>query len=92
MTRNRERRPRNADDEEWAVRLRKRLVIVQAIKQTSEYQTPWQVSGVPLPVTPNPRDRDCSKRQWEEQVMVWRMQINLHREMSMPPPPDVSTW
>ena len=92
MTRSRERRPRNSDDEEWSARLRKRLLIVQAIKKTCEYQTPWVVNGVPLPVTPNPRDRDCSKRQWESKVQDWRIQIRLHREVSLPPPPDVSSW
>ena len=90
MPRKQHRRRVNADDEEWAVRLQKRLLIVQSVKQTSQYMSPWRVSGVPLPVTPDHRDRSISKRAWELQVHVWRKDIEKHRQVSMPPSPDVA--
>ena len=92
MPRKEERRPRNADDAEWAARLRKRLLIVQTIKQTAEYQSPWRVSGVPLPVTPDYRDRSCSKRKWEGKVHFWRLEIQKHRQVSKPPLSDITAW
>ena len=91
MTRKERIRVYNSDDEEWAKRLRKRLLILQAIKRTSEYQTPWQVNEIPVPVTPNARERQCSKRQWEQSVQDWRVQLRLHREVSMPLS-DISLW
>lgn len=67
-----------ASEEDWQRRAEKRLAAVNAIKDTPEYRT-LQVDRAlgrggagAVPGTPDPDDRETSKRSWEAKVMQWR--------------------
>eukprot|EP00973_Karenia_brevis_P041212 5700943-Karenia_brevis.AAC.1 len=55
-------------EEVWLRRHRKRMEAVRAIKDCREYDP----SDLWRPATPDPFDREVSKRQWESSVMQWR--------------------
>jgi len=61
-------------EEDWHKRKEKRVNLVQSIKTTPEYEkmSSSRSTGTPAPSTPDPRDRQISKRKWEAEVMRWR--------------------
>eukprot|EP00928_Gymnodinium_smaydae_P081785 TRINITY_DN65248_c0_g1_i1.p1 TRINITY_DN65248_c0_g1~~TRINITY_DN65248_c0_g1_i1.p1 ORF type:complete len:214 (+),score=20.27 TRINITY_DN65248_c0_g1_i1:54-695(+) len=76
----------NASDEEWQRRLEKRCAIVAALKEKPAYQERLasrqrrrergEPSRSPSAVrTPNPHDREISKRLWEAVVADWRRSV-----------------
>ena len=72
----------NVDDAEWEKRLRKRIICIELVKASSLYLTPWSANTQePIPTTPNPRDREKSKRQWESSIQTWKKKLLIHRHM-----------
>lgn len=65
-----------ATEEDWERRHAKRQAAVQNVKASQEYSEFYAShdpdAGIPAPRTPDPMDRNISKRHWEEQVRVWR--------------------
>jgi len=61
-------------EEDWHKRKEKRVNLVQSIRTTREYEnmSSSRSTGTPAPSTPDPRDRQISKRKWEAEVMRWR--------------------
>lgn len=62
----------NECEAEWLERLERRQRAVMIVKASDEYQACLQQGG-PRPPTPDPMNRALSKRQWEGQVMQWRL-------------------
>ena len=75
----REARIVNVNDAEWEERLRKRIICIELIKASGLYRTPWSASTQePIPTTPNPYDREKTKRQWESSIQTWKKQLRIH--------------
>lgn len=76
-----------ASEEEWQRRITKRRAVVSNVKETPEYQAMLnsrdQHPSSAAPTTPDPTDREISKRRWESLVMQWRTAVR-----QWPPPPD----
>ena len=71
----------NDDDAEWKERLQKRIVCIELIKESGNYRTPWKANTrEPIPTTPNPYDRERSKRQWESNVLTWKKKLMIHKQ------------
>jgi len=76
------RPPPEASEEEWERRHAKRQSAVACVKTSTEYVAfhgtrPSGASdvGVPAPKTPDPMDRNISKRTWEDKVRQWRTDL-----------------
>ena len=67
------------EDEER--RVRKRSAAILAIKRTPMYQFGRNFEGVPA--TPDPRDMQVSKRQWEVGMARWRQALEQHSITSL---------
>lgn len=69
----------NACDEEWLRRAEKRRAIIAATKEMPAYQArlaAQQGNDAPVsPRTPDPNDRDISKRTWEKLIADWRQSL-----------------
>ena len=68
----------NFDASEWKRRSMKRVYAIELMKASSKYGI-WmkkgEDAGIPTnrrPTTPDPYDREISKRTWEAKAMVWR--------------------
>lgn len=67
-----------ASEEDWQRRAEKRQAAVAAIRDSEEYRVLWErrSQGDPraanVPGTPDPNNRETSKRSWEAKVMQWR--------------------
>mmetsp|Transcript_46781 Transcript_46781/g.130238 ORF Transcript_46781/g.130238 Transcript_46781/m.130238 type:complete len:299 (-) Transcript_46781:102-998(-) len=69
--------PPDADEEAWRRRTDKRRLSVMACKATPEYCAYSRARAraerqAGEPQTPDPLDRSVSKRQWDEEVRLWR--------------------
>lgn len=69
-----------ATDEEWEARTAKREKEVETIKSLQSYRLyvevfPHDKRGDDDPKTPDPRDRNVSKRMWKWNVEKWRLQL-----------------
>merc|ERR1719265_1555739 len=69
-----------ATDEEWEARAAKREKEVETIKSLQSYRLyvevfPQDKRGDDDPKTPDPRDRNVSKRMWKWTVEKWRLQL-----------------
>lgn len=69
-----------ASEEEWESRINKREKEVMTIKALQSYRMyaevfPPALRGEEDPMTPDPRDRNISKRMWKWNVEKWRLQL-----------------
>jgi len=74
------RKSPNAEDEEWQRRSEKRADAVEMVKSSDHYLSALQwckMEGAPRPEEPDPRDRNCTKRPWEEKMRKWG--ADLHK-------------
>uniref|UniRef100_A0A7S4Q9H9 Histone RNA hairpin-binding protein RNA-binding domain-containing protein n=1 Tax=Alexandrium monilatum TaxID=311494 RepID=A0A7S4Q9H9_9DINO len=67
----------DASEEDWQRRAEKRQAAVAAIKDSQEYRALQAARSQgkatsAVPGTPDPNDRETSKRSWEAKVMHWR--------------------
>lgn len=66
----------SASEEEWMRRLEKRRAAIELVKAMPEYQalrsSYHRASSGSVPRTPDPADRNISKRRWEAEVAIWR--------------------
>ena len=60
-------------EEDWQRRIRHRRAAVNHIKCTPEYVAANAHSS--RPHTPDPEDRNVSKRSWEKSVQAWRRDL-----------------
>ena len=60
-------------EEDWERRIRHRRAAVNHIKCTPEYVAANAHSS--RPPTPDPEDRNVSKRSWEKSVQAWRRDL-----------------
>lgn len=75
------RPPPPATEEEWQHRQEKRERQVRNVKNHADYLAftkarEEEKEHLNQPRTPNPRDREISKRQWEYQVQQWRAHLS----------------
>mmetsp|Transcript_10247 Transcript_10247/g.35887 ORF Transcript_10247/g.35887 Transcript_10247/m.35887 type:complete len:212 (-) Transcript_10247:111-746(-) len=88
-----EKRPMPAAPEEtWEERHSKRRNMIAVVKATSEYEAFWvsqpsaassEFDGcVPAPTTPDPMDRNISKRHWDAVLKTWRKDLRAWRPAS----------
>lgn len=78
-----------APEETWEERHAKRRNMIAVVKATSEYEAFWvsQPSTdssafegcVPAPTTPDPMDRNISKRHWDAALKTWRKDLRAWR-------------
>lgn len=58
---------------DWQRRLSHRRAGVSYVKSTWEYKT--SAANSSRPPTPNPADRNVSKRMWEKAIQTWRRDL-----------------
>ena len=58
---------------DWQRRLSHRRAVVSYVKSTWEYKA--SAANSSRPSTPNPEDRDVSKRVWEKSIKTWRRDL-----------------
>ena len=83
----------NLTDEDWQKRNLKRLQVVNGTKSTPEYQRMSGMRergelGTAAPSTPDPHDRQVSKRKWEALVMHWRRSLRQFVHVPKPAAAD----
>jgi len=61
-----------ATEEEWLFRASKRANVVEYHKATSQGYQHLVQTGRRRPVTPDPSDRNLSKRNWEQKMREWK--------------------
>ena len=75
-------------DEEWQTRNEKRVRVVNLTKSRLEYQRMselWEhmiMQSRARPCTPDPNDRQVSKRQWEAMALHWRCSLRQYSLLS----------
>jgi len=69
----------NGSEEEWQRRATKRRAIVEVTKELPAYKARrarrLQSDAADSPRTPDPEDRQLSKRTWEKMIAEWRLSI-----------------
>ena len=58
---------------DWQRRVSHRCATVRYVKSTWEYKA--SAANSSRPSTPNPEDRDVSKRVWEKSIKTWRRDL-----------------
>ena len=58
---------------DWQRRIGHRRATVSYVKSTWEYKA--SAANSSRPSTPNPEDRDVSKRAWEKSIQTWRQDL-----------------
>ena len=58
---------------DWQRRLSHRRAVVSYVKSTWEYKA--SAANSSRPPTPNPEDRNVSKRMWEKSIQTWRRDL-----------------
>ena len=72
-----EAKRRDLTEEEYQRRHEKRGNVVHSVRATQEYERMswYRDAGIPAPTTPDPHDRQISKRQWELEMSRWRKNL-----------------
>lgn len=71
-------------EKDWLRRIEKRKAAVVIVKASQQYKAYQQITSqtnlldLHAPRTPDPTDRAMSKRQWEEEVRLWRLALRQH--------------